>query len=27
MQDNIEAGYGRLPSDEERKRLIELLGV
>ena len=27
MRDNIEAGYGRLPSEEERKRLIELLGV
>ena len=27
MRDNVEAGYGRLPSAEERKRLVEFLGV
>ena len=27
MRDNIQAGYGRLPNEEERKRLVELLGV
>jgi diketogulonate reductase-like aldo/keto reductase len=27
MRDNIEAGYGRLPSEEERTRLVESLGV
>ena len=27
MRDNIQAGYGRLPSGEERKRLVEALGV
>ena len=27
MLDNIQAGYGRLPSEEERRRLVELLGT